>query len=344
MTTTRVATTRPAASASAAGVADPAHTTSSSGRYDGPIIDAHQHFWDLTLGKHPWLAPGVRVPHRYGDYEAVKHDYLPDDYRRDAGPHRIIASIYVDAEWDPTDGLEETRFVHALHARTGLPNAMVAQAWLDHDDAGAMLAAQAAAPLVRSVRHKPGAAATPEAALAGERSLMSAPQWRRGYAQLAAHGLHFDLQVPWWQLHEAALLARDFPATTLIVNHAGVPGSREAPTLDGWRRALDAIAPLPNVFVKVSGLCEADHPWRRDRQTAILDALFDRFGAERLMFGSNFPVDGLFVTLGTLLDDFKALLADRPEAQQRAFFHDTALRIYRPVMPNADDARTDAPQ
>ena len=54
-------------------------------RYDGPIVDAHQHFWEPERNPHPWLQPGVQIPFRYGNYDAIKRRYLPDDYRWDAG-------------------------------------------------------------------------------------------------------------------------------------------------------------------------------------------------------------------------------------------------------------------
>ncbi len=129
--------------------------TIGSAHDDLPIVDAHHHYWDLSLGKHPWLV-GEPIPnHRYGDYRAICSTFLPADYRRAAGGQRIVGNVYVEAEWDPADPLGETRWVHAIAEREGTPHAMVAQAWLDRDDAGALLAAQAAFPLVRAVRHKP---------------------------------------------------------------------------------------------------------------------------------------------------------------------------------------------
>ncbi|SAK50061.1 amidohydrolase 2 [Caballeronia glebae] len=293
--------------------------------YDGPVIDAHQHFWDLEANHYPWLADNTLVPHRYGDYSAIKRTYLPADYLRDAAGHNVVGSVYVEAEWDPSDPLGETRYVSQLAASCGRPNAIAAQAWLDHDDADEVLAAQAGFARVRSVRHKPG---NPDRA---GRTLMSDERWRRGYAQLARHGLHFELQAPWSQLHEAARLARDFPETLLIVNHAGVPGDRLPDTLRGWRDAMDTLATLPNVVVKVSGLCVRGKPWSVAANQPVIDTLHALFGAERLMFGSNFPVDGMFVSLAGLLSGFAQLVHAWPHAQQRAFFHDTAERVYRPL-------------
>ena len=79
-------------------------------RYDGPIVDAHQHFWDPTVNDHPWLRPEVLIPFRYGDYSAIKRRYLPDDYRRDSAGHDIVQTVYVETEWNPSDPVGEVRY------------------------------------------------------------------------------------------------------------------------------------------------------------------------------------------------------------------------------------------
>lgn len=302
----------------------------SAARYDGPVIDAHHHVWDLERNRYPWLEPDVLVPHRYGDYSEIKRTYLAEDFLTDVVDQGVVASVYMEAEWDPEDPVGETRYIHGVQERTGAPGAMVAQAWLDAADVAEVLAAQAAFPLVRSVRHKPGGASSPGEAADGVRSLMSDETWREGYALLGEHGLHFDLQTPWWNLAEARRLADDFPGTTLIVNHSGVIASRDERVVSEWRSALEHVAGAPNVVIKASGLCVEGRPWAtEDQRGPILDML-RVFGADRVMFGSNFPVDGMFVSYAGLLDTFRDVLAETPVAQQRAFFHDTAERVYRP--------------
>jgi len=140
--------------------------------WTGPIVDAHQHFWDPVANNHPWLKPESNIPFRYGDYSAIKRRYLPDDYLADAAEHEIRETVYVETEWDPATPIDETRYATGLSERFGLPNAIVAQAWLDRSDAASVLAGQAAFSLVRSVRHKPGGPATHDAA-GRQRTLMS---------------------------------------------------------------------------------------------------------------------------------------------------------------------------
>lgn len=296
---------------------------------DLPIIDAHQHFWDLAHNRHPWLQDVPPIPFRYGDYTALRRNYLPADFRRDCGAHRVVKTVYVEAEWDPQDPVGETRWVSALAAAHGLPNAIVAQAWLDRAEVAEVLAAQAAFPLVRGVRHKPRAAASPAAVVVGAPGSMGDLRWRAGYALLERHGLHFELQTPWWHLAEAGDLARAFPGTRIVLNHTGLPADRSAEGLAGWGAAMRAFAACPNVAVKISGLGLPDRPWRVEDNAPIVREVIATFGVERCMFASNYPVDGLVASYDAIMAGFKAIVADRPLAERRALFHDNAARIYR---------------
>jgi len=301
------------------------------GLYAGPVIDAHHHVWDLGLGKHPWLRPGPRVAHRYGDHEAIKQNYLPADLRADTAGQNLVATVYMEAEWEPADALGETAWVAAQSQATGVPGAMAAQAWLDADDAADLIAAQAAHPLVRSVRHKPGGASSPQQARDGVRSLMSDSRWQAGYAELARHGLHFELQTPWWNLPEATALADRHPQTLVVINHSGVVMDHRPETLRDWRAAMALAAERPNMVVKASGLCVEKAGWVFDVNRTILLDLVKLFGADRVMFGSNFPVDRMFLGYAALLDHYRRILAPLTSVQQRAVFHDTAARVYAPA-------------
>ena len=296
--------------------------------WTGPIVDAHQHFWDPSINHHPWLKPEAAIPFRYGDYSAIKRRYLPDNYRKDVGVHDVCESVYVETEWDPATPIEETRYASSLAARDGLPNAIVAQAWLDREDAASVVARQAAFPLVRSVRHKPGGPATPDA-VGRARTLMSDDKWRRGYAELERHGLHFDLQTPWWNLGEAIKLARDFPRTLLILNHAGLPSDRSAEGLASWHAAMARFAHEPNVRVKISGLGQRGKPWRAEDNRWIVEEIIAMFGAERAMFASNFPVDSLCASFDTIYSGFKEIAARYPLADQERLFCATARSVYQ---------------
>ena len=83
-------------------------------KYDGPIIDAHHHLWDLSLDRHPWLSASRGARGGLGDLAPLRRNYLPEDYRRDAARHNIVASVHVEAGWADDDCLGETRWLETL--------------------------------------------------------------------------------------------------------------------------------------------------------------------------------------------------------------------------------------
>jgi predicted TIM-barrel fold metal-dependent hydrolase len=157
---------------------------------------------------------------------------------------------------------------------------------------------------------------------------MSDPKWRAGFAALARNRLRFDLQTPWWHLGEAAGLARDFPATQIVLNHTGLPADRSAEGIAGWRAAMATLAQCPNAAVKISGIGVPGRPWTAEANRAIVLTTIELFGAERCMFASNFPVDGLCATFDAIFSGFRTIVRDFPADEQRKLFHDNAMRIY----------------
>lgn len=296
---------------------------------DRPVVDAHQHFWDLARGRYPWLQ-GEPVPFRYGDYAAIRRTFLPADYRREAAGLRVIATVHVEAEWDRSDPVAETRWLAELREREGLPTVAVAWADLTAPDVEETLAAQAAFPFVRGIRFKPAAAPSPHAAGAELPGSMGDPAFRRGYARLARFGLSYDLQVPWWHLGEAARLCADFPDTALILNHAGLPADRSREGLESWKAALRVLAREPNAFVKISGIGVPGRPWTAELQREVVLSVIDVFGADRCMFASNWPVDSLVApSLRHLFEGFAEIVAEFSADEQQRLFCANALRIYR---------------
>ena len=281
-----------------------------------PIADAHQHFWDPRVNYHPWLCDEQPIPFRYGDYSALRRHYLPADYFADARDHEVVKTVYVETEWNPRDPLGETAWVDRLRRATGFPTVAVAQAWLDRGDAASVLERQAAHRFVRGIRHKPRPGAMREAS------------WRSGYALLGRFGLRFDLQAAWSELADAADLCRAYPDTLLILNHTGLPADRSAAGFAGWKRALRELAACPNTAIKISGLGVPGRRWTADLNRDIVLSAVEIFGAARAMFASNFPVDSLCASFDEIYSGFRAIAAQFSASEQRALFHDNAVRIY----------------
>lgn len=296
---------------------------------DLPIIDAHQHFWDLSRNYYPWLCDVEPIPFRYGDYSALRRSYLPPDYCADTAGHRIVGTVHIEAEWDRASPVEETRWLEAVASRYGLPSGIVVHAALDQEGAAETIARQAESPLARGVRHKPHAAASPADAQRGHVGSMDDPRWRRGYEILERYGFSFDLQTPWWHLDAAADLARDFPKTQILINHTGLPADRSPEGLAGWRRAMETVARNPNVAVKISGLGQLGQPWMSESNGPIIRETVNLFGPERCLFASNFPVDSLVASYDTIVRVMRAALSGRSLEEQELIFSANAIRLYR---------------
>jgi len=294
-----------------------------------PIIDPHQHFWDLEVNYVPWLSDEPPIPFRYGDYSALKRTYLPSNYREDTARFDVVATVYVEAEWNPLDPIGETRWVTDLAERDGLPAAIVAQAWLDREDAADMLAAQAEYPRVRGIRQKPNAADSPTSARRGAPRSMDDQRFRDGFSRLEALGFSYDLQTPWWHLDAALDLARDFPTTQIILNHTGLPADRSEEGLRGWRQAMDRLSDASNVALKISGLGQPGSAWTVEANGPVVRDAISMFGTNRCMFASNFPVDGLLADFHTIFSGFMAMTADMSEDDRQRLFYDNARQIYR---------------
>jgi predicted TIM-barrel fold metal-dependent hydrolase len=308
---------------------DPAADDTTVAQRTITIVDAHQHFWNLDKNYHPWLCDPVQIPFRYGDYSALRRNYLPGDYRRDSARFRVVKTVHMEAEWDRADPVAETRWIETVNREHGLPSACIGHAELALPNIEQVLAGHAKSKLMRGIRHKPAAASDPRDARRGTPGSMDDPLWRKGYALLERFGLSYDLQTPWWHLDAAAELAADFPRTPIILNHAGLPSDRSAEGLAGWRRALETLAAQANAAIKISGLGRAGAPWTLAANGPVIRETIAVFGVDRCMFASNYPVDRLAGTFDDIYGGFFAAVADRPLAERNKLFHDNAVRLYR---------------
>ena len=293
------------------------------------VVDPHIHLWDLKTHHYPWLAnPGTSF---VGDARDLKHDYLIDDFLREAVPVQVLKVVHVDANHDPADPVEETRWLQhvADHEGHGMPNGIVAGADLSAENVHEVLEAHVAFANTRGIRQILNVHANPLYDYVG-RHYMREPQWRKSFSLLKQYSLSFDLQLYPSQMNEAAALAREHEDTQFIVNHAGMFVDRAS--VEGfraWRDGMRALAACPNVAVKISGLAMFDHEWSVESfRPYVLEAI-DTFGCGRAMFASNFPVDRLFATYDGLWNAYAAIVKDLSDTEINALFKGNAERIYR---------------
>lgn len=294
------------------------------------VIDPHIHLWDLKTHRYPWLEnPGVSF---VGDARELKHDYLLADLRGEAGEIEILKVVHVEANHDPADPVEETRWLQGIAGAAGshgMPNGIVAAADLAAPNAAEVLEAHAAFANTRGVRQILNVHENKLFDYIG-RHLMRDSVWRENFALLRRYGLSFDLQLYPSQMDEAAALAEAHADTQFIVNHAGMFVDRNSVAgYRAWRDGMRRLAGCANVAVKISGLAMFDHHWTVESLRPYVLETIDTFGVERAMFASNFPVDRLFGSYQDLWQAYASIVADASVTEKDALFRRNAERIYR---------------
>jgi L-fuconolactonase len=314
-----------------------------------PICDPHHHLWE-----------------RPGD------TYLVPDLLADlASGHNVVSTVFVEcAAGYREEGREalrpvgETEFVERQVAaataiapspggKVNVAAGIVAYADLTLGAAvDEVLCAQCVASpgRLRGIRCSAAWDASPE--IVGYRNPPPGrylePLFREGFARLVAHGLSFDAWQYHPQLAELALLGRDYPETTIIVDHCGAPlhlGPYDAirdQVWVHWRNAIAMLARCENVVIKVGGLGQQNPalglgkrplpPTSAELATIIepyVRQVIDTFGPARCMFESNFPVDKASYSYGVMWNAFKRVSACYTPAERADLFYGTAARAYR---------------
>ena len=288
-------------------------------------IDAHHHIW--RLADLPWLS-GPPAPRIFGPYEPLRRDYPIEEFRADIGDCDVVKSIYVQANWPNARALDEALWVQSVADATGWPHGNVAFADLADPACGELIAQLAQLPATRGVRQQIHWHENPQYRFAPHGRVMNGAPWRRGLEHVARHGLVFELQVFAGQMADGAALARDFPQTTFVLEHAGMLEDVSEAGLALWREGMQALAAEPNVCVKLSGLGTFVHAYRAQNVGPIIRETIALFGADRCMYGSNFPIEKLWTDYRSLYSTFRACIAHLAEGEQAAILHDTAARIY----------------
>ena len=311
-----------------------------------PICDAHHHLW----------------------YNA-DDSYTVEDYRKDiSGGHRVLRTVFVESrlmlkenappEMQPVG---ETRFVRditsagkvgddtTIDIAAGIVGfadltlgAAVAPVLEAHIDAGRgrfrgvrYITAWDASPELKSRRFVP-------------RGLLMDRKFREGFAILHRYGLSFDAWLYHPQLPELIDLAREFPDITIIVNHAGGPlgigpyATARKSVFQDWKNSISELSGCRNVFMKLGGLGmrisgyhwpEADRPPHSVELARVFEPYIlwciQRFGVDRCMFETNFPVDKASYSCTSLWNAFKRITDNFSYEERLALFYNTAVKVYR---------------
>jgi predicted TIM-barrel fold metal-dependent hydrolase len=293
-----------------------------------PFVDPHVHLWDLSHIRYDWLSPPFSDDGPNGSVEPIAKDYGLDDYLADAAGWDVRGIVHIDAGAHPDDALKETEWLQAMADARGLPSGIVAFAALESPSLESLLAQHAAHPNVRGIRHIINWHADPQRTYS-ESDITTSDAWMRGLGLLGKYGLSFDLQAyPGQFAHLAALIARH-PDTQVIVNHTGmaIPGDADGWQL--WRHGMTALAALPNVAVKISGMGFSWRRWTIEQARPYVLETIALFGADRAMFASDFPTDKLFGSFEQHLDAYDAITAGFGVEERAALFAGNANRIYR---------------
>ena len=296
---------------SAAAASFPALAASVESNGATRVVDTHTHFYDPTRPQGvPWPAPGTKL------YRPV----LPADWSALAEPHGIKQTVVVEAsKW-----LEDNQWILDLASQEKCIVGFVGH--LDPEDAAfaTNLRRFAANPLFRGVRWSGAALMKSE--------LKSAVLV--GAKLLADHGLELDVNGPPETLSAVADLALAVPDLRLVINHLGSSGDPQS-LKPAWREGIQAVAKCSNVWMKVSALVEqvkgseGAAPTDVSYYLPILDHLWQCFGADRLVYGSNWPVSDRGASYNTVFGLVRDYFRSKGKEACEKYFWQNSRDVYR---------------
>jgi predicted TIM-barrel fold metal-dependent hydrolase len=290
------------------------------------FVDAHHHIWRLDAV--PWLA-GAPQPRIFGEYGALRRDYLIDEFLAEARPQGVTQSVYVQINVGPGEEVAEVAWVQSVADAHGFPHAIVGYADLAAPDLRRTLEREGAHANLRAIRQQLHWHENPLYRFAARPDLMHDRAWQTGLAELGRRGLVFELQVFPGQMQDAARLAREFPQVSFVLLHAGMLEDRSPAGWALWREGMRKLAACPNVSTKLSGLGTFVRACSVELWQPVVSETLAMFGAARCMFGSNYPIEKLWTTYARIVAVMQECCAPLSAAERSLVFGGTARRIYR---------------
>lgn len=272
-------------------------------------IDAHQHFWKYSPAEYGWITNEMSV---------LQRDALPENLQPLLGELGFAGCVAVQAR----QSLEETRWLLELARQNPFVRGVVGWVDLRSPDLSAQLEQFGRSPQFVGVRHV--VQDEPDDAF------MLREDFQRGIAQLAEFGLAYDILVRPPQLRAAVGLVRKFPEQRFVLDHIAKPLIAEG-AMEPWASDLRELAQAPNVYCKLSGMV-TEARW--DRWSAgdfrpYLDVVFEAFGPQRLMIGSDWPVCTLAASYKAAMQIVIDYVTERAPEAREAVLGANCARFYR---------------
>lgn len=311
--------------------------------YSGPVVDAHFHLWSLAGDHYPWLTPTGPLTGE-GHFDSLKHDYLLDDYRRDIFGQHVVASVHIEALWDPEDDpVNETRWLESLDHSGHLAERYVAGAPFGVPATEGILRRQAAFEPVVGVRQTIAWNPDPTNSMISTPHLVADERWQQALPVLQELSLHLELLMYARQAEEVAELASAHPGLTIVVNHVAGPLDQTPEGVAQWRDGLQRLAAEPNLQIKISSVQGYLPVPTQVATSEVVRTVVEAFGPHRAMFASDFPVGGTELGFAEVFSQYRHSVAHLDHNDQYALFCGTAARTYRLPLSTMELSDRDRP-
>ncbi len=276
-----------------------------------PLVDTHQHLWDLKKFRLPWLSGAPTLNHTYG----------PKEYEAATRGLNVVKTVYMEVDVTPEQQVEEAEYVIDLCRRDDNPMAAAVISGRPgkpgFDKHMARYKETREIKGIRQVLH----GGTP-------RGYCLEPAFIKDMRLLGEQGKSFDICMKSAELADAVKLATACPDTRFILDHCGNKSPQEADRTE-WESDLKRLAERPNVVCKVSGIiASAREGWKAPDLAPVINTVLRTFGPDRVMFGGDWPVCTLRASYREWVAALKEIVKDRTLAEQRKLFAENAIRFY----------------
>jgi L-fuconolactonase len=272
-------------------------------------IDSHQHFWDYNPEEYPWMQGEKMNP--------IRRNFGPGDLERVQSKVGLDGSIAVQAR----QSLKESRWLLELAAQDARIKGVVGWVDLRSESVEAELEELSQNEKFVGVRHVVHDEPDDE--------FMLRPEFLRGLGKLHGYGMTYDLLLFPKHLPVAVEVVKKFPEQPFVLDHIAKPHIKDG-GLSPWYKQIAALAAYPNVYCKVSGMVTeaAWRAWNKRDFRPYLDVVFDAFGEDRLMFGSDWPVCLLSADYDEVVQIVTDYLQDLGAGTSEKIMGENAVRFY----------------